>query len=155
MSRISRNISIIFRAERLIAQRRMAVLRRQTVMMVATGIAASLGIVMLNAAAFLELSAHISKPMAALIVAVANFAVAAIFFSMANRQNADAEIASVTEVRDLALEDLEMEIQDATQEAKLLAQSVRGMARDPFGMFAPGLINGVVSALLKALKNKE
>ena len=55
MSRISRNISIILRSERLIAQRRMAVLRRQTGMMAAAGIAAGLGLVMLNGAAYLAL----------------------------------------------------------------------------------------------------
>ncbi|MEH6835172.1 MULTISPECIES: hypothetical protein [Falsihalocynthiibacter] len=152
MSRISRNITIILRAERLMAQRRMAVLRRQTVMMVMAGIAAGLGIVMLNGAAYFELATQVSKPMAALIVAFANFLVAGLFVSIANHQNADADVASVAEVRDLALEDLEAEIQDATQEAKLLAQSVRSMARDPFAMFAPGLLNGVVAALLKALK---
>lgn len=134
------------------AQRRMAVLRRQTVMMVAAGITGGLGIVMLNGAAYFELASHLSKPMAALIVAVANFLVAGVFISMANHQSADADVASVAEVRDLALEDLEAEIQDATQEAKLLAQSVRTMARDPLGMFAPGLLNALVSAVLKALK---
>jgi hypothetical protein len=49
MSRISRNISIILRSERLIAQRRMAVLRRQTGMMAAAGIAAGVGLIMLIA----------------------------------------------------------------------------------------------------------
>ena len=84
MSRISRNISIILRSERLIAQRRMAVLRRQTGMMAAAGIAAGVGLVMLNVAAFFAHVEHLSQPLSALIVALANMAIAAILISAAN-----------------------------------------------------------------------
>lgn len=152
MSRISRNISIILRSERLIAQRRMAVLRRQTGMMAAAGIAAGVGLVMLNVAAFFALVEHLSQPLSALIIALANLAIAAILVSAANKQNAETEVSAVAEVRDLAMEDLEMEVQEATQEVKALAQSVHNMARDPFGMVAPGLISAVVAALVKNLK---
>ncbi len=152
MSRISRNISIILRSERLIAQRRMAVLRRQTGMMAAAGIAAGLGLVMLNAAAYLALVEHQSPPLSALIVALANIAIAGILISTANKQNADAEVSGVAEVRDIAMEDLEMEVQEATEEVKVLAQSVHKMARDPLGMVAPGLIGALANALVKNLK---
>ncbi len=152
MSRISRNISIILRSERLIAQRRMAVLRRQTGMMAAAGIAAGLGLVMLNAAAYLALVEHQSPPLSALIVALANIAIAGILISTANKQNADAEVSGVAEVRDIAMEDLEMEVQEATEEVKVLAQSVHKMARDPLGMVAPGLIGALATALVKNLK---
>jgi hypothetical protein len=152
MSRISRNISIILRSERLIAQRRMAVLRRQTGMMAAAGIAAGLGLVMLNAAAYLALVEHQSPPFSALIVALANIAIAGILISTANKQNADAEVSGVAEVRDIAMEDLEMEVQEAAEEVKVLAQSVHKMARDPLGMIAPGLIGAFANALVKNLK---
>jgi hypothetical protein len=152
MSRISRNISIILRSERLIAQRRMAVLRRQTGMMAAAGIAAGLGLVMLNAATYLALVEHQSPPLSALIVALANIAIAGILISTANKQNADAEVSGVAEVRDIAMEDLEMEVQEATEEVKVLAQSVHKMARDPLGMVAPGLIGALANALVKNLK---
>jgi hypothetical protein len=124
MSRISRNISIILRSERLIAQRRMAVLRRQTGMMAAAGIAAGVGLIMLNVAAYFALDEHLSQPLSALIVALANMAIAALLISTANKQNADAEVSGVAEVRDMAMEDLEMEVQEATEEVKVLAQSV-------------------------------
>ena len=152
MSRISRNISIILRSERLIAQRRMAVLRRQTGMMAAAGIAAGLGLVMLNAAAYLALVEHLSPPVSALIVALANMAIAGVLISTANKQNADADVSGVAEVRDIAMEDLEMEVQEATEEVKVLAQSVHKMARDPLGMIAPGLIGALANALVKNLK---
>ena len=152
MSRISRNISIILRSERLIAQRRMAVLRRQTGMMVAAGIAAGVGLIMLNVAAYFALVEYLSQPLSALCIALANIGVAAVLVSAANKQNVSTEVSAVTEVRDLAMADLELEIQDATEEAKVLAQSVHRMARDPFGTVAPGLISAVITAIVANLK---
>jgi hypothetical protein len=152
MNRISRNISIIFRAERLIAQRRMAVIRRQTGMMAAAGIAAGVGLVMLNVAAYFALVERLSPQTSALIVALTNIVLAAILVSVATKQNADAEVSGVAEVRDLAMEDLETEIQMATEEVKGMAEGVRNMVRDPFGMAAPGLIGAIANALLKNLK---
>lgn len=152
MSRISRNLSIILRSERLIAQRRMAVLRRQTGLMAAAGIAAAVGLVMLNFAAYFALVEHLSAPLSALIIALANMVIAALLMSAANKQNADAEVSGVAEVRDMAMEDLEGEVQEATEEVKALAGSVRKMASDPLGALAPGLLGTVASAVVKNLK---
>ena len=86
MNRISRNVSIIFRSERLIAQRRFAVLRRQTGFMAAAGIVAGIGLIMLNAAAYLALSTKVSTPLAALIVAIGAMEVLEFWFTI-KRQN--------------------------------------------------------------------
>ena len=152
MSRISRNISIIWRSERLIAQRRLAVLRRQTGLMAAAGVVAGVGLIMLNAAAYLALSSRMDPAWAALIVAVVNLALAAILISVANSADSEADVAPVAEVRDLAMEDLEAEIKDATDEAKELAQSVRRLARDPLGIAGSGAVGAIASAVLKNLK---
>lgn len=152
MNRLSRNLSIILRAERLIAQRRMAVLRRQTVMMGAAGIVGLLGLIMLDGAAYFALVEHLSRPMSALIVSLVNIVFAAILVSMAHNQNAEQEVASVAEVRDMAVADLEMELQSAAEEAKSIAQNLQSAARDPLGMIAPGLLSALVAALVKALK---
>ncbi|MDJ0994928.1 MAG: hypothetical protein QNI90_15225 [Dinoroseobacter sp.] len=152
MNRISRNISIIVRSERLIAQRRLAVLRRQTGMMAAAGVAGGVGLLMLNAAGYLALSTVVSPAAAALIVAIVNLAIAAILVSIATNTNAEADVAPVAEVRDLALEDLEAEIKDATDEARELADSVRRMARDPLGLVGSGAIGAIATAVVKNLK---
>lgn len=152
MNRISRNISIIIRSERLIAQRRMAVLRRQTGMMAAAGVAAGVGLIMLNLAAYFALVERLSPPVSALIIALVNMAIAGVLISAANKQNADAEVAGVAEVRDMAMEDLEGEVQDATEEVKALAGSVSKIAKDPLGAVAPGLLGTVAGAVVKNLK---
>lgn len=153
MNRISRNLSIIVRSERLIAQRRLAVLRRQTVIMAAAGVVAGIGLLLLNAAAYLALSTMVSPAASALIVALVNIALAAVLISVATSINAEADVAPVAEVRDLAIEDLEAEIKDATEEARELADSVRRLARDPLGIAGSGAVGAIVSAVLKNLKN--
>ncbi len=152
MSRISRNLSIILRSERLMAQRRIAVLRRQTAFMAAAGVVAGLGLIMLNVAAYLALSTWTSPAIGALIVAAVNLGLAAVLVSIASNVNLDAELAPVAEVRDIALEDLEAEVTNATTEARELAQNVRRMARDPFGIGGVGAAGALISALLRNTK---
>ncbi|WIY23939.1 phage holin family protein [Parasedimentitalea psychrophila] len=153
MNRISRNISIIMRAERLIAQRHLAILRRQTGLLAAAGLVAGLGIIMLNMAAYLGLADVVSKPLAALIVAAVNLVLAGILASIAGNANFEAETAPVAEVRDLAMEDLEAEFQVAVGEAKAAVDGIKRMANDPLGMIVPGVAGAVAKAVVKNLKS--
>lgn len=152
MNRISRNISIIFKAERLIAQRRLAVMIRQTGFMAAAGIAAAIGLVLLNVAAYIALSQSIDPALAALLVALGNFFIAILLMLIAKKSNDDSEIVAVSEVRDIAMEDLELELNAAGEELKATAQNLRSMAKDPLGTIAPGLISALANALLKQFR---
>ena len=152
MNRISRNLSIILRSERLIAQRRLAVLRRQTGMMVAAAIVGGIGLIMLNAAAYLALSSWTSPAVSALIVAVANLALAALLASIATNTTAEAEITPVAEVRDLAMEDLEAEMQGAAQEVRELTNNVRRVASDPLGIGGAKVLGTALTTILKNIK---
>lgn len=153
MNRIARNISIVLRSERLIAQRHLAILRRQTGLMAAAGIAAAVGLVMLNAAAFFALSETLTKSTAALIVALVNVALAILLAMVANKSEVGEETAAVAEVRDMAIEDIEAELRGAAEEAKAATDALKKMARDPLGAVAPGLAGTVAKAVIKNLKN--
>lgn len=154
MNRISRNISIILKAERLIARRQIAVLRRQTGFMVAAGIVAAMALVMLNVAAYLALAQSMSPALAALIVAAVNTGLAILLVSLALNASSQNETAPAAEVRDLALADLEVELQNFAQEARATADDVRRMVRDPMGLIAPGLAGTIAQAAISALKKK-
>jgi hypothetical protein len=145
-------MSIVVRAERLITQRHLAVLRKQTGLMMAAGVVASIGVIMLNVAGYLALTQLVSPATSAVIVAVINLALAGVLVTVATRTNADAEVASVTEVRDLAMEDLEAELQSAADEVKVLAHGVRKMTRDPLGTLAPGIVGALINILLRQMK---
>jgi hypothetical protein len=61
-------------------------------------------------------------------------------------------VARVVEMRDMAMEDREGEVNEAILEVKTVSQSVRKMARDPLGITAPGALGTLASILLKNLK---
>lgn len=152
MNRISRNLSIIYRTERLIARRQMAVLRQQTGLVVCAGLMAGLGIIMLNIAAFFALSDVMANHYAALVIAVVNLALAGVLVSYASRVSADTELAPATEVRDMAIAELEADIEQLADEARDLTHSVKKMARDPLGTALPALAGPLLTVLLKNTK---
>jgi len=152
MNRIARNISIALRAERQIAQRKMEVIRTQTGLMAAAGVAAGIGLIMLNVAAYYTLTTKLSPQVAALIVALTNFALAAFLGSYAGRVNADADVQGPTEMRDMAIEDLEAEFEDVTREVKEVVSDVRQFVKNPLGSGLPNIVVPIVNALLKSSK---
>lgn len=154
MNRITRNLSIIYRSERLVQRRRMAVLRRQTGLMVVAGILGGCGLVALNGAGFFMLRTMISPAGAAFALAFGNIVIAALIVVAAEKMSAEDEIKDITEVRDMAIADLEAEATLAAQEARDVANSFRSLARDPFGSVGPSLILPILQAILKMLKSK-
>ncbi len=153
MNRISRNISIILRTERLIAQRNLSVIIQRAGFFAAAVLAAGLSVVMLNVAGYLALSAMMSKPLAALVVALVNLLVAIVLAALANSFSAQADTATVAELRDIAISDIESEIQEAISDARRTAKDIQQMSRDPLGAIAPGLVGVIVNALLKHLRS--
>ncbi|WP_170384602.1 phage holin family protein [Ruegeria atlantica] len=152
MSRISRNISIVLRAERLIAQRHVAVAARRTGFYAAAGLAVGLAVIMLNVAGFFWLSASLSKPFAAVIVAGVNLLLALVLALLANSQNAQADTTAAVELRDMALQDIETEIKDTLSEAR---NTVTGIRRDPLGALTPDAISAILGILIKYAKRRK
>ena len=152
MNRISRNVHIVFRAERIIARRQMAVLVNKMSTMAFAGLVAGIGVIMINVAAFYWLAESMTNAQAALIVAVVNIVMAILLALIASRMNVDRELEPVTEVRDLALEDIEAELATVVEEAREVADNVRSIARDPLGTVGPALLGPLLGILTKSLK---
>ncbi|MES0825095.1 hypothetical protein [Ruegeria sp. SCP11] len=152
MSRISRNISIVLRAERLIAQRHVAIAARRTGFYAAAGLAVGLAVIMLNVAGFFWLSASLSKPLAALIMAGANLLLAVILALLANTQDAQVDTTAAVELRDMALQDIETEVKDTLTEAR---NTVTGIRRDPLGTLSPDIISAILGVLIKYAKRRK
>lgn len=155
MTRIGRNISIILRAERMIARRNMAVLRNQTGILVFAALVGVMGLVMLNIAAFLWLQVIWSPSLAALAVAAVNIVLAVLLVVIANRQSAESAVEPITELRDLAIEDLEVEMQGVVEELRDVAGNVRRMARDPLGTALPALAMPLIGIILRSLRKTD
>jgi hypothetical protein len=150
VNRISRSLTTIYRTETLIARRRLAVVQNQTVLMALAGVVALIGLILVNVSLFFVLKAWVSPAAASGILAVCNLALAALLASAAGKMNVEAEIAPAVEVRDLAIADLEAEIGEATKEARDIAQSLKGLHKDPLGSMS----NLLIPLLTLVLKKK-
>lgn len=154
MNRISRNISIALRAERIISRRRFALLRTQVGTLAMAGLIAVLGVIMLNVAAYQGLSTVVEPYLAALIVAGANLLIAVLLAVYANRMNIDAELEPAIEVRDMAIEEVEADVEAAIKEAAEVAEDIKDFARDPFGKAGANLIGPALKILINTVSKK-
>ncbi|MDV7144522.1 phage holin family protein [Tropicimonas sp. TH_r6] len=151
MSRLSRNIQIILRSERLIRGRQARVALRQTGFLAVAAVLGAIALVFLNIAAYQALATLMRPSLAALSLAGINVALAGILIAVASRLSAEREIEAVSEVRDMAVEDLEQEILSVTGEARELAQNVRRMAENPISTAGLSVMAPLLSAILKSL----
>lgn len=146
--RIWRNLSVILRTERLIARRRMAVLRGQSTLLAFGGLIGIIGLVMLDIAALTALREVISPPLAALTVALVNLALAAITVFAALRMNADAELAPVLELQELTYGEIESDLEAAVTEIREAGEDIHRIVRNPLGNLLPELLAPLLAMLL-------
>ena len=149
MNRISRNITTIYRTERLIARRRLAVVQNQTIMMALAGVVAMIGLILLNVCFYFILSDWLSPAGAAAILAVLNLILAGLLASGAGRLNVEQEIAPAVEVRDMAISDLEAEIEQLGGDLRQVTSALTSIPRDPFGSLTTLLVPILASILKK------
>lgn len=152
MNRISRNLSIIVRSEKLIARRQLAAIGRRAGILGAAAILGAMALIMLDIAGYLALAAVMAPAWAALLVALVNVVLAVLLVAISGNLTAERDIREVCEVRDMAIADLESEVVLATAEARDLAAALRKLARDPWGSMGSSLLGPLLSILLKALK---
>ena len=149
MNRISRNLTTIYRTERLIARRQLAVIQQQAIMMALAGVAVLAGLILLNVSLFFVLQDRVSPAAAAAILAVGNIVIAVLLVSVATRASVDDEIAPAVEVRDLAIADIEDEIEDMAAEAREVVDAVKGFGANPLGSLTTILVPILTAVLQK------
>ena len=152
MSRISRNIATILRAERLIAQRHVTVAAKRTGLYVAAGCFFSLVVILLNVAGFFWLTETLTKPVAALILAGVNLVLGVSLALAANATSPTADTAAAIELRDMAMQDIETEIRDNLNDVR---STVTGIRRDPLGALTPDVISAILSTAIKYARSRK
>jgi hypothetical protein len=145
---IARNGRLYLRTELLVAEIRLrAYARKAALFAVALGVAL-FGLGMLNVAAFLWLSEEWGPVRTALIIALVDFAVAAIAFAVAYTMQPGPELAVAEDMRKAALEATENEI------ALMQSSGVGGIVTGAMEMGAARLLMPTVGALVRGLKRK-
>ncbi len=148
MNRLSRNLTTIYRTERLITRRRLAVVQQQSVMMALAGIAVLAALVLLNVSLYFVLNAWMSSAASAAALALANLLLAGLLVLIAKRTNVEDEIAPAVEVRDMAIADIEDELEELATEARDVVQAVKSIGANPWGSL-PALLIPLLTAILK------
>ena len=148
MHRISRSLTTIYRTERLIARRSLAVIQNQIVLVALAGVVALIGLILVNVSLFFVLEARMSPAAATGILAVVNIGFAGLLAAVAGRLNVEKEIAPAVEVRDMAIADLEAEVEEASQEVREIVKSLKGLGQNPLGSLST-LILPLITAILK------
>ncbi len=152
IDRVSRNLSLLLRCERLIARRRVTVLRDQSAMMLLAALIATLGLIMLNVAGFFALRNSLSPMGAAFAMALLDLILAAVIVFLALRLDAETELEAAAELRDLAIEELETELRKTAADARAIGNDLRRVVRDPLGSLLPGVIGPLLTLLLSSSK---
>ncbi|WP_170604230.1 hypothetical protein [Ruegeria arenilitoris] len=152
MNRISRNLTTIYRTERLITRRRLAVVQQQTVMLALAGIAAMAGLVLLNISMYFVLKTWLPSAGSAAVLAVANLLLAFFLALTAKRTSVEEEIAPAVEVRDMAIADIEADLEGMADEARDIVMALKNLGSNPLGSLST-LLLPILTAVLKDKKN--
>lgn len=149
MTRISRNLTALYRTETLIARRRLSVMRRQAILFAAAGLAGLAALVLLNMALYFALAQRLGPAPAAALLALANLGLAGGLALIATRASAEPEIAPALELRDLALDELHADIDELGADMRAISDHLKAARADPLGSLVAMLLPLLTDALKK------
>ena len=109
LNAIFRHARVLWRAEALIVEIKLRSAMRRASLMAFAGLISVFGLAMLNVAAYFALAPLWGDALAMLAVAVADFLIAGILVAGASREPASRDLDFATELRDQALEGIEVE----------------------------------------------
>ncbi len=162
MSTLTKNLIILWRSERLLAEAEWRRASRQITILVLAGLMGLLALIMLNVAAFYWLSTGLGNAEAALAVAIANLVLAALLVLSAQSLKSAPETEMVREFRNSAMADIESEaeaIQKHLNEIRGEVQSIGSMvakfSSGSVSAMSPALLISAITALTSVLKSSK
>lgn len=162
MNNITRNLHLLWRAERVLAESRLKLITRKLILGVIAGIAGLFAWGMLNIAAYFALEPVTGKAWAACIVGIADVVIAVILIAFAQGLQSAPEENMVVEVRDMALAEIGVEVDDVQQKLLQVRDDVEGVRENiaafvqrPLDVFSPALVGPILTTITKLLKAKK
>jgi len=155
MKRLVQNIRILWRAESMLGNVRMHSLLKRSNVLIYQTIVGGLGIAMLNVAGFFALRPAWEASGAALIVASIDLVVALALAAYGRTIKPGPEMEMLTEVRDMALEELESgaaEFEDVFVRGRKELQEI---VRHPLAALAPGVLVPLFKSILSSLRSES
>ena len=159
MSTIKRNLQLLWRSERILAEARLKLTSRKLTLAVGAGIAGLFAVGMFNLAALFALEPSVGIAAAAALVGFINIIVAGLFLVVAQALRPAEEEAMVREVRDMAIGEIGGEIEEVQaaftslrRDVEGLRTNIRGLVRNPADALSPAMILSTLSAISRLVK---
>jgi Putative Actinobacterial Holin-X, holin superfamily III len=142
---IVRNLRVLWRTDRIIADIRMRHLLIGLGLRAFAALIAAFGLLMLELSAYFALVQIWSAISAAAILGVVNFGIAAILFAIAARPPTGRELELANEIHGSSVDALQLE-------ARALQSQLSGMIHHPLNGILPLLIAPLITIIIKSLK---
>jgi len=162
MNSLTRNLNILWRSERLLAEAEWRRSSRQITILVLAGVFGLLALIMLNVAGFYWLATTYGTAQAALAVAVADIVIAAILAVSAQSLKTAPETDMIREFRDSALAEIESDAEafqthlvQIRDDVKTIGATVSKVAADPIGSLSPALLIPAINAFTTVVRSKK
>ena len=157
-----RDLQVLRKADMIIGKIWLNVLARRLGLLAFAGLIGLFGLGMANVAGYNALQSSIGIVWAATVVAIADFAIAAIMLLLAGRSRPGPEIDIAFELRKTALEsihedarDLKLTIDAMGQEIRNVKQSVTALVHNPLDVAAEKLLVPAVLSVLRGMRAKK
>ena len=157
-----RDLQVLRKADILIGKIWLNVLARRLGLFAFAGLIGLFGLGMANVAGYNALQSSIGIIWAATVVAIANFAIAAIMLLFASRSHPGPEIDVALELRKTALEfihedarDLKLTIDAMGQEIRNVKQNVTALVHNPLDVATEKLLVPAVLSILRGMRAKK
>jgi hypothetical protein len=151
MQTMLRDLRILWRAERIIAESQLRLAARRTGLAATAALIAFIGLAMLNATGFLALAPIWGPAWAAFALAVADLVMAAIVLAVALASRVGPEYELAVELRDLSMADLETAF---SSPSKTSLGALSGGGGDPLEKILPVVLIPLLTAAVRAVKHK-
>jgi len=145
---IVRNLRVLWRTDRIIAEIRMRHLLIGLGLRAFAALIAAFGLLMLELSAYFALVQIWSAISAAAILGSVNFAIAAILFVMAAKPPSGHELELASEIHGSSIDALQLE-------ARALQSQMSGMIHHPLNGILPLLIAPLITIIIRSLKQPK
>jgi hypothetical protein len=145
---VFRHLRVLWRAERIIAETRLRVLMRRSLLFAFAGLIAVFGLAMLNVAAYFFLRGLWGPIWAALAAAFGDLVIAVIVVAIALAIRPGPELPAAIELRDVSMQGLEEELGPLQDRFAWLSRA----ARDPFETVLPAILIPLITSIMRGLR---
>jgi len=156
METLVRNLKLLLKSDRMLAEIRLKLVGQKIVLLVLAGLGGLFALGMLNMAIFFAIQETLGSAIAALLVGLGNLLLAGILLLVVQRLDTGPEARVVEEVREMALADIEAEAKAFQSELRLVRDEIADMrsgitslVKNPMDVLTPRLLLPATTALAK------